>query len=113
MEFGGYELAACEEAVRIAKVCETEEEVRRFGALSFDEQKAMVPCMDDGHSGNTFGMAVRLALHFVTKPENVWLDHAAIAALVGCYEAGCEPVEDFAGRAGLLSQFERFGGVAP
>lgn len=113
IEFGGYELAACEEAVRIAKACPTGDDVRRFSALSFDEQKAMVPGMDEGHSGNTFGTAVRLAFHYVTNPENVWLDHAAIASLVGCVEAGCEPVDGIAEKAGLLHYFERFGKAKP
>lgn len=90
----GYEMASCVDAVKIAGSCETVEAVRAFHELSWDEQKARVPDLSEGHSGNTFGMAVRLAHHFLKDERLVFAEHAAISALVGCEEAGCQPVTD-------------------
>jgi hypothetical protein len=67
--------------------------VRAFAKMGYDEQQKAVPGMFDGHSGNTFGMAVRLAHHYLTDPDLVWREHAAISALIGCEEAGCPPVK--------------------
>lgn len=91
-QFGAYEMASCVDAVKIADALKTPEKVREFVALSWAEQIALVPGLDEGHSGNTFGMACRLARHYLTEPDLVWRDHAAISALVGCEEAGCPPV---------------------
>lgn len=40
--------------------------VKAFYDLAYAEQKAMVPDLDDGHSGNTFGAAVQLASGLLT-----------------------------------------------
>jgi hypothetical protein len=86
-KFEGYELFTCEEAVKIAARCKTLEEVKAFHDLPWEEQKKAG--ISDGHSGNTFGMACRLASWFLTKPENVTKEHGALVALVGCDEYGC------------------------
>jgi hypothetical protein len=87
-----YEVFCCEQAVVIADALKTENDIRKFWDLPFEEQKKLVPALDSGHSGNTFGKACFLAILSVTKPEYIPLDHAAIAPLVGCEEAGCVPV---------------------
>lgn len=92
--FESYEMSCCVDAVKIASTLRTREAVRNFSKMSYEEQKTAVPGLFDGHSGNTFGMAVRLAHHYVTEPSLVWREHAAIAALVGCDDAGCPPVDE-------------------
>lgn len=44
---------------------------------------------DDGHSGNTFGCAARLAYHYLTEQENIVREHGALVPLVGCEKYGC------------------------
>ena len=56
-----YEMACCKEAVRIAAKFRTEAEIQAFAAADWSKQKEMLPGMDDGHSGNTFGFAILLA----------------------------------------------------
>ena len=68
--------------------------VDAFHAMTWEQQKAAVPDLADGHSGNTFGMACRLAHHYLTDERYVFADHAAVAPLTGCEEAGCPPVTD-------------------
>ena len=88
-QYEAYEMVCCVDAVKIAAACPSGEAVRDFYALSWGEQKARVPELSDDHSGNTFGMACRLARHFVTEPENVYREHGAMTPLVGCNEYGC------------------------
>jgi len=92
-EYLPYELAACEDAVKIAAALKTSDAIRDFQGTDHEHQRELVPGLADGHSGNTFGWAVRLAHHYVTNPDLVWADHAAISALVGCDDAGCPPLK--------------------
>lgn len=87
-EFGDYELMCCEQAVTFAARMSADE-LRGWAKLPYDEQKAAMPELGDGHSGNTFGVAVRLAILSHERPDLVHLDHGALAALVGCEEYGC------------------------
>lgn len=88
-EFGNYELFSCREALKILEVCKTPDQIRAFHGMKWEEQKKMVPTLDDGHSGNTFGMACKLALIYVEKPEMLPLFHGALCPLVGCQNYGC------------------------
>lgn len=88
-KFEGYELFTCEQAVLFAAACPTRDKLEEFRKMSWDDQLKAVPGMSDGHSGNTFGCAVRLAYWYVTKPENVVLEHGAMVPLVGCRDYGC------------------------
>lgn len=92
-EYEPYEMSACVDGAKIAAALNDASEVETFQKLPWEEQKKVVPDLDTGHSGNTFGMAVRLAYHMLTNPDYVWMDHAAISPLVGC-ECGCPPVKD-------------------
>lgn len=66
-----YEMFCCTEAVKIAEALEPDiteptpeaiqQAVKAFHDLSWEEQKARVPGLADGHSGNTFGGACGLA----------------------------------------------------
>lgn len=93
-----YEMAACMDAVKIADALRGDDDpldsLQTFHALPWEEQKRVVPELSDGHSGNTFGMACRLARHYLVDDRLVFAEHAAIAVLVGCEEAGCPPVTD-------------------
>lgn len=84
-----YELFVCEQAVLIAQAMKSPDDVPAFAKLSWEQQKLVVPELDGGHSGNTFGAACRLAHWYLTQPENVVREHGALAVLVGCDEYGC------------------------
>lgn len=96
-EHEDYEMAACVDAVKIAdafrEADNPSDALMAFHRLPWADQKAAVPDLSDGHSGNTFGMAVRLAHHYLTDERLVFADHATIAPLTGC-ECGCPPVTD-------------------
>lgn len=98
----GYEMASCVDAVKIASAMRLGNEKKPlemlsdFRELSYEQQKATVPDLDyDNHSGNTMGMALRLAHHYLNDERLVFAEHAAISALVGCEEAGCLPVTKY------------------
>lgn len=92
-ESQGYELAACQAALAILATCDTEAAVQEFYNLSWAEQITRAPELNTlGISGNQFGMACRLAHWYLTEPENVWKEHAAISIITGCETAGCPPV---------------------
>lgn len=88
-EFEPYEMACCEEAARLAARFKTGDAIKAFSALGYDAQKAAHPTMDAGHSGNTWGMSIRLAWLVVEKPELVAKEHAALCCLTGCGQARC------------------------
>lgn len=83
VKFESYELFCCEEAMIIAKACKTAEVVQKYNNLGYTKQKLMTPKLSKGHSGNTFGMSVRLAYWYLQQPENVVNHHGALSALVG------------------------------
>lgn len=113
-EFESYEMFACTEAVKIARHLRsklepdaTAEDIRQvamtFQKANYDEQREVI---SDGHSGNTFGVALLLArLHlmdeFGLKAEPsadgqelpdmplVVQAHGALTPLVGCDDYGC------------------------
>lgn len=100
----GYELAVCGLAARIANhlrlphherttsaLRETEYHARvnEFRNLPYEQQKVIGPEFFEGISGNQAGCAMKLAYLFLTRPELVEKEHAAICPLVGCEEMGC------------------------
>lgn len=89
VEHEPYELFCCEQAVVIASSMKDADAIPAFVKLSWEQQKQIVPGLDDGHSGNTFGMACRLAHWYLTRPENVAREHGALVPLVGCKDYGC------------------------
>lgn len=100
-KFEAYEMMCCTDAVKIARYCSiarlaTEFEgdeptaadnVQAFESLPYEEQKKAG--IDEGHSGNSFGFAVRLAYWYVTDPGMVIVEHGALTALTGCVDYGC------------------------
>lgn len=104
IDFLGYEMSSCRDAVLIAEAADTATAgqtgfvgaeapalrwIRRFAEKGWEEQLKDVPDLYDGHSGNSFGMAVRLAAEYVHDPELVFFEHGALTPLVGCDGYGC------------------------
>lgn len=100
-KFEAYEMSCCSDAVKIARYCSVNriatefegdeptaaDNVTAYGKLPYDEQKRAG--ISEGHSGNSFGFAVRLAYWYVTDPGQVVAEHGALTPLVGCDEYGC------------------------
>ncbi len=84
-----YELFTCEQAAVFAEACGTVDELKAFAALTYKEQRRRMPKMSDGHSGNTFGQACRLAQCLLEQPELAPKMHGAMCALTGCDAYGC------------------------
>jgi hypothetical protein len=87
--FEGYELFCCEEAIKLIDALKTAPAVREFQTLDHERQRKLVPAIGDGHSGNTFGVAVSLAHEYLVRPDRVVLMHGALTPLVGCEAYGC------------------------
>lgn len=62
-----YNLFAMEQGILIAEALQTKEAIIEFKDKGWDEQKKLVPGLDDGHSGNTFGMALRFAIAYLPQ----------------------------------------------
>lgn len=60
-----YNLFACEEGIKISEALKTKEKIIEFHKSTWEVQKEMVPTIDDGHSGNTFGLACKLAIAYI------------------------------------------------
>jgi len=60
-----YNIFCCEEAIKIANTLETKDKIVEFHKATWDDQKLMVPSIDDDHSGNTFGMSCKLAISYL------------------------------------------------
>jgi hypothetical protein len=115
-EHESYEMSVCQDAVKMALAYwetfevpaprnsepitheEAEQRVRdwfkRFNDLNFEMQNYVVKTLTgnelyDGHSGNSWGMAQRLAYWYLMKPEYVVEEHGAMTALTGCEDYGC------------------------
>lgn len=114
-----YEMMCCVDAVKIAKACllpetgtllrskgikvkDTEWEDNPIGRLNafaainsavnnyqYDLQREIVPDLDEGHSGNSFGAALQLAYLYISSPELVAKQHGALCPMVGCVAYGC------------------------
>ncbi len=90
VDYESYEMFCCKEAIKIANgLIELRISVKEFQDMSWDEQKENVPDLDEGHSGNAFGMSCRLAHWYMTETENLVLEHGALTPLVGCKDYGC------------------------
>lgn len=84
-----YELSCCVDAVKIAAWAGTPGRVKEFRSLDWDQKKAAIPDLFDGHSDNSFAFACLLAHHYLTDPALVEQEHGALCVLVGCDEYGC------------------------
>ncbi len=62
-----YNMFAMEEGIKIAEALQTKEAIVNFSKSDWDDQKTLVPTIDDGHSGNTFGLACRFAISYLPQ----------------------------------------------
>lgn len=85
VEGESYEMFVCTEAVKIAEHFGTAEEIQRWYALPYKEQKAEWDGFDAGHSGNTFGAACHYAALYAQNPhsERLVATPQAISPLAG------------------------------
>jgi hypothetical protein len=118
-EYENYEMMVCVDAVRMARACESPDigtqlkvhgirlengewaddpagRLQAFAAINskannyrYELQRELIPSLSDGHSGNSFGAAVRLAYLYLTQPDLVEKEHGALCPLVGCEDYGC------------------------
>ena len=63
-------------------------EIEEWSKKGWTEQHKEIPTIDDGHSGNTFGMAVKLAWLYIDEPSNVSKCHGSLSTLVGSEDFG-------------------------
>lgn len=89
VEYEAYELSCCTDAALIVNTLKTEVKIKSFAKASYKKQQELVPGMYQGHSGNSFGMVVRLAQLYVQNPLFVIAEHGALTPLVGCIDYGC------------------------
>ncbi|MBW3663546.1 MAG: hypothetical protein KY469_10640 [Actinobacteria bacterium] len=100
-EFADYELVCCTDAVKAARHVgamlglepglgiDSDDLVQQVREAIGDLGPSDVEGADEGHSGNTWGFATRLAYWWLTQPDMVTLEHGALTPLVGCEEYGC------------------------
>jgi hypothetical protein len=118
-EYESYEMMVCVDANEIAKACtmpETGAKLRELGIrlkdgnwidnpvgrlnafaainseanqYQFNLQDEVIPGLDKGHSGNSFGAALRLAYLYLERPDLIAKEHGALCPLVGCQDYGC------------------------
>ena len=70
----GYNRYCCEQAIIIAESLRNKDKIVEFHKMGWGEQKALVPGLDDGHSGNTFGVACRLAIAYLPRIREKRID---------------------------------------
>lgn len=87
-DYEDYELFCCEQAVIIANALKTPEKVKEFKEMDWDSQMELIPEIDCGHSGNTFGCAISLAYQYLSDADLVSKMHGALAPLVGSEKYG-------------------------
>lgn len=88
-----YELSVCKDAVLIAEQfrghTNPAEAISTFHESDWEVQKALIPGLFDGHSGNSFGAACFLARLYLERPDLIDKSHGALCPLVGCEDYGC------------------------
>jgi len=86
-----YDVFACKEAIKIAEVIKTTEELSEFAKYSYEKQTELVK-LDYNHSGGTFGQAMQLAHCLIDKKEQyIPYVHSSLAQIGGCESVGCYP----------------------
>lgn len=78
-----YELVCCETALKIAHACRSWQGIRRFRTMSWNEQKKIVPDLDDGMSGNQFSFARAIASTYLWNSKSVRQFPGAMSPLTG------------------------------
>ena len=68
-EWEPYEMFILTQSAEIAKHLKIVKEVNKWKDLAWEEQKKLVPTLNDGHSPNTFDASVHLAKKYLMKLE--------------------------------------------
>jgi len=69
-----YNRYCCEQGIIIAEALRSKDKIIEFSKMGWGQQKAEVPGLDDGHSGNTFNMACRLAIVYLPQIRDRRID---------------------------------------
>lgn len=88
-EYEEYELSICVDAAKVAAALPDADAVRAFHEKGYEQQREIVPDTSDGHSGNSWGMVIRLAHLMHSNPSLVPKEHGGICPLVGCENCCC------------------------
>lgn len=83
-----YDMCIARDAVKIANAFETDDQLKTFSEWGWEQQNKAVPNLDKGHSGNTFGMAVRMARLYKLDHALVERFHSGMCMLAGCEGVG-------------------------
>ena len=70
----GYNRFCCEQGILIAESLKTKDKIIEFHKMDWDNQKKLVPGLDDGHSGNTFSSACKLAIAYLPRIRDKRID---------------------------------------
>ncbi len=70
----GYNRYCCEQAIIIAESLRNKDKIIEFSKMGWGQQKALVPGLDDGHSGNTFGISCKLAITYLPRIREKRID---------------------------------------
>ena len=82
-DYEPYELFVCEQAHLIAAALKTRAAIADFHKADWEAALRLVPGLDGGHSGNTLGMACKLAVFEIEYPEGVVRQHGAMSPVAG------------------------------
>lgn len=110
IEYEPYELTCCEEAAAIAEWARSERPDDPLSLIveameaGWERRSEMYEPLHDGHSGNTMGVAWKLAHQYLDDPDLVEFRHGAMAVLVGCEEYGCPPPSEEDWRHSILEK---------
>ena len=69
-----YNKFCCEQGIIIAESLRNKDKIIEFQKMDWNDQKKLVPGLDDGHSGNTFGVACRLAISYLPRIREKRID---------------------------------------
>ncbi len=69
-----YNRFCCEQGILIAESLKTKDKIIEFHKMNWNELKNLVPGLDDGHSGNTFSSACKLAIAYLPRIRDKRID---------------------------------------
>jgi hypothetical protein len=89
LNYLGYETMVCRDASILASRVK-KDKLQWFSKLTAKKQHDLIPEVDwSMHSGNSFGMVIRLAQVWFEDPRYVVVSHGAMHGLTGCQEYKC------------------------
>jgi hypothetical protein len=95
VDYESYEMVVLKDAVKLAGIPKDDPDwwYKWFRDAKYEEQRAALAVegvkLDEGLSGNQFGMIVSMAWRLETNPDQAFQWHGAMTPLTGCIEYGC------------------------